>query len=109
MSLLSPAIAFLNMGSGDIILIMFICLLMFGSKKLPELAKAMGQSMKEFKKAANEVEDNFRSAVQDDDRRKEEDRRRAEEDRRRAEEDRRRNAVNSSQSSSSPSEPAQKL
>ncbi|HVU37850.1 MAG TPA: twin-arginine translocase TatA/TatE family subunit [Opitutales bacterium] len=97
MSLLSPAFAFLSLSSGDIILIMFICLLMFGSKKLPELAKAMGQSMKEFKKAANEVEDNFRSAVQDDDRKKEDDRRRAEEERRR-----------SSPASSSQSEPAEK-
>ncbi len=70
MSLFHPALAFLNLSSGDIILVMFLCLLMFGSKKLPELAKAFGQSMREFKKAANEVEDNFRTAVQEEDRKK---------------------------------------
>ena len=70
MNSFSPALAFLNLGSGDIVLIMFLCLLMFGSKKLPELAKAFGQSMREFKKAANEVEDNFRTAVREDDRKK---------------------------------------
>lgn len=67
---LSPAIAFLNLSGPELILIMFFCLLMFGSKKLPELAKAMGQSMKEFKKAASEVEDNFHSAVQEEERKK---------------------------------------
>jgi sec-independent protein translocase protein TatA len=67
---LSPAIAFLNLSGPELILIMFFCLLMFGSKKLPELAKAMGQSMKEFKKAASEVEDNFHNAVQEEERKK---------------------------------------
>jgi sec-independent protein translocase protein TatA len=49
---------------------MFLCLLLFGSKKLPELARAMGQSMREFKKAQNEVEDNFHAAVREEDRKK---------------------------------------
>src|SRR5471030_2562492 len=70
MSVLSPVVAFLNLGTGDIILIGFLCLLMFGSKKLPELARAFGQSMKEFKKAASDVEDNFRTAVNEEDRKK---------------------------------------
>jgi sec-independent protein translocase protein TatA len=52
-----PALAFLSMNGGEMFFVMFLCLLMFGSKKLPELAKAMGQSMREFKKAANEVDD----------------------------------------------------
>ncbi len=50
-------LAFLSMNGGEMFFVMFLCLLMFGSKKLPELAKAMGQSMREFKKAANEVDD----------------------------------------------------
>jgi sec-independent protein translocase protein TatA len=70
MNISLPALAFLNLGSGDILLVMFLCLLMFGSKKLPELAKAFGQSMREFKKAANEVEDNFHSAVKEEERKK---------------------------------------
>lgn len=70
MSILSPTLAFLS--SGDIFVVMFLCLLLFGSKKLPELAKAMGQSMREFKKAQNEVENNFHAAVREDTAREEE-------------------------------------
>jgi sec-independent protein translocase protein TatA len=68
MTILTPTLAFLS--SGDIFVVMFLCLLLFGSKKLPELAKAMGQSMREFKKAQNEVEDNFHAAVREEDRKK---------------------------------------
>ena len=35
----------------ELILILFIILLLFGSNKLPELAKAMGKAVREFKKA----------------------------------------------------------
>ena len=37
--------------------IMFILLLMFGAKKLPELARGLGQAMKEFLKAKNDIHD----------------------------------------------------
>jgi len=70
MSTLIPTLAFLNLNGGEMFFIMFLCLLMFGSKKLPELAKSLGQSMREFKKAANEVEDNFHAAVKEEDRKK---------------------------------------
>ena len=36
------------------IIVLFIVLLLFGSTKLPQLAKGLGQSIKEFKKAAKE-------------------------------------------------------
>ncbi len=42
------------MNGGEMFFVMFLCLLFFGSQKLPDLAKAMGQSIREFKKAANE-------------------------------------------------------
>ncbi len=70
MSHLTPALGLFEFSTGEIVLVVFLCLLMFGSKKLPELARAMGQSMKEFKKAANEVEDNFKTAVQEEERKK---------------------------------------
>ena len=63
-------LAFGSLSGGDYMIILFLCLLFFGSKKLPELAKGMGQAMKEFKKAANDVEDNFRTAVSEEDRTK---------------------------------------
>lgn len=38
-------------GSGEIIVIMCVILLLFGGKKLPEFAKNLGQGIREFKKA----------------------------------------------------------
>lgn len=38
-------------GTGEIIVILCIVLLLFGGKKLPEFAKSLGQGIREFKKA----------------------------------------------------------
>lgn len=48
-----PILAFL--GGADIVLILVVCLLIFGPKKLPELARGLGQGLREFKKASNDV------------------------------------------------------
>jgi sec-independent protein translocase protein TatA len=45
-----------NLGGSDLLIILVICLLLFGAKKLPELAKGMGQAVKEFNKAKDEFE-----------------------------------------------------
>jgi sec-independent protein translocase protein TatA len=63
-------LAFGALGGGDYLIILFLCLMFFGSKKLPELAKGMGQAMREFKKAANDVEDNFKTAIHEEERKK---------------------------------------
>ena len=47
----------MNLGFQELLLIFLVVLLLFGAKKLPELARGMGQAMREFRKAANEVED----------------------------------------------------
>ncbi|MEY4916249.1 MAG: hypothetical protein RL616_162 [Verrucomicrobiota bacterium] len=44
-------------GGGQIILILIIVLIMFGAKKIPELAKGLGKGINEFKKATKEVTD----------------------------------------------------
>jgi len=50
-------VAFLgNLAGPDMILILLVVLLLFGAKKLPELAKGMGQAVREFSKAKDEVE-----------------------------------------------------
>ena len=46
-----------NLGGGEIILILALVLILFGAKKLPELAKGLGQGIKEFKKSARETVD----------------------------------------------------
>ncbi len=46
---------FLNMGGGEIAIIMVAILLLFGGKKLPELARGLGKGMREFKDASEGV------------------------------------------------------
>lgn len=44
-------------GGWEMLLLLAVVLLLFGAKKLPELAKGLGKSIKEFKKASNEADD----------------------------------------------------
>ncbi len=50
--------------------VLFVVLLLFGGSKLPELARGLGKAKREFKKASDEVEDEVRSAVYEEDERK---------------------------------------
>ena len=52
-----------GIGGPELMMIMFIILLLFGANKLPELAKGLGKSVREFKKAASGVEDEIRRAM----------------------------------------------
>lgn len=49
-------ILFLNLGSGEIFLVVMFILIFFGSKKLPELARGLGRGMREMKNAAAEIQ-----------------------------------------------------
>ena len=56
-------LAFLgNLNYGEILVILLVVVLLFGSKKLPELARSIGQSMKEFKKGREELEKEAKNA-----------------------------------------------
>ena len=48
---MNPIVGILNLGGGEFILILAIVLNQFGGKKLPELAKGLGQGIKEIRKA----------------------------------------------------------
>lgn len=57
-------IAFIQgLGGPELLIILVIILLLFGAKKLPELARGLGKSMKEFKQATQEVQDDFQEAM----------------------------------------------
>ncbi len=43
-----------GLGAGELVIILVILLVLFGGSKLPQLAKGLGQSMKEFKKASKD-------------------------------------------------------
>ena len=51
----SPTLLFLNIGSSEMILIMFVALLLFGGEKLPQLAKGLGKGIRDFKDASEGV------------------------------------------------------
>ena len=50
-----PVLEFLNMGGGEIMLILAVVLLLFGGKKLPELARGLGKGIRDFKDASEGV------------------------------------------------------
>ena len=52
-------------GGWQVILIIAIVLILFGAKKIPELAKGLGIGIKEFKKATREVTDEIQNAGTD--------------------------------------------
>lgn len=54
------------LGGWEIVLILAVVLILFGAKKLPELAKGMGQGIREFKKASREVTEEIERAGDDD-------------------------------------------
>ncbi len=52
----------MNFGGPDLIIILMIILVLFGAKKLPELAKGLGQAIREFQKAKDEFTDEIHKA-----------------------------------------------
>jgi len=54
-----------NIGLPEMLIILAIALIVFGPNKLPELARAFGKAMREFRKATEEVKESFREETRD--------------------------------------------
>lgn len=52
-------------GPWEWIFILFVVLLLFGGKRLPELARSLGKGVKEFRKASQEISEELRSPGSD--------------------------------------------
>lgn len=63
--MLLSALLFLNLGGGEIFVILLVVLLFFGSKRIPELAKGLGKGMREFKDAMSGIENEVKNAAND--------------------------------------------
>ena len=63
---MSLVASFMNLAGPDLIVILLIVLVLFGAKKLPELARGMGQAVKEFQKAKDEFNDELHKAGKSD-------------------------------------------
>jgi sec-independent protein translocase protein TatA len=62
-------LAFIDgLGAPEMMLIFVIVLVLFGGQKLPEFARGLGKSIREFKKAAAGVEEEFKRALEEDER-----------------------------------------
>lgn len=48
-----------NLGVPEIILIVLVILIFFGAKKIPELAQGLGKGLKEFRKAARDIQEDI--------------------------------------------------
>jgi len=56
----------MSLGMPEILIILLILLLLFGAKRLPELARGLGRSIKEFKKAASDIQNEIDQAANPD-------------------------------------------
>jgi sec-independent protein translocase protein TatA len=54
--------ALMGLGGWEMVIVVIAILLLFGAKKIPELAKGLGTGIKEFKKATREVTDEIQNA-----------------------------------------------
>ncbi|WP_242919900.1 Sec-independent protein translocase subunit TatA/TatB [Pontibacter liquoris] len=55
-----------DLGGSEILLILVVILLLFGAKRIPELARGLGKGINEFKNAAKEVSSEITTAAKDD-------------------------------------------
>ena len=53
-------------GPWEIVIILVIVLVLFGGKKLPELARGLGKGLREFKNASRDIKKEVEDAVSDD-------------------------------------------
>lgn len=56
---------FMNLGTGEIVIIVFVVLLLFGGKKIPELMKGLGKGVRSFKQGMNDITDEINRPVDD--------------------------------------------
>ncbi len=54
-----------GIGGSEIVFILFIIVIFFGSKKIPELARGLGKGLREMKEAANGIEREITQEMKD--------------------------------------------
>jgi sec-independent protein translocase protein TatA len=56
-----------SIGMGELLVILLVVLLLFGGKKLPEIARNLGKGLKEFQKTTREARDEIQKILHDED------------------------------------------
>ena len=60
-----------SIGMPELLIILLVVLLLFGAKKLPELARGLGKGIREFKDATKNVENEMKELDKEDEEKKE--------------------------------------
>ena len=60
---LNQFIAFLNLGGGEVVMIVLVILLLFGGKGIPTIAKTLGKGIREFKDATDGLKKDLREST----------------------------------------------
>ncbi len=55
-----------GLGTGEIIIIILVILLLFGARKIPELARSFGKSISEFKKGTKDIKNDINSGPEEE-------------------------------------------
>ena len=56
---------FLVLGGGEIFIILLVILLLFGSKRIPEIARGMGKGIRQFKDATNDIQSDLTDSIKE--------------------------------------------
>ena len=56
-----------RIGIGELVIIFLIILILFGTKRLPEIGSALGKAIREFKKASKDTQDEIKEISSDQD------------------------------------------
>ena len=55
----------MSLGPWEIVLVVLVIIILFGGKKIPELARGLGKGLQEFRKTTNDLKDEVNSAAED--------------------------------------------
>lgn len=61
--MLNQVYLFFNLGGGEIMVVLLVVLLLFGSSKIPEFAKGLGKGIRQFKDAADGIQRDIQNSV----------------------------------------------
>ena len=57
---------FSNLGFSELAMILVICMVLFGAKRIPEIGSSIGKGIREFKKGVSDIQDSTRTAMLDE-------------------------------------------
>jgi len=63
--MINQTLLFFNIGGGELVFIVLVVIMFFGSKKIPELARGLGKGIREIKNATNDIQQEIKDSTKD--------------------------------------------